>query len=372
MNSATAIETEEAPKHSRVRELLVAAIRAGEFAPGEQLPGERDVAARYGVSYMTARRAITEMVEADLLERRPNRGTFVRAQGSRRLAAVTVNLIFPLQQSSFSEQFTQTALAGIARRGWHSHLVQLQSGRERAAVRALQSGEPAIILAPHIEAPLEAAIRAATGTVVLIANRLSDDSVPSIMGDDAQAMRLILERLQTLGHRNIGFISRHPNHPIEQLRYQQWRQACAQFAAPDEIARRYIRAFESYVTPDVSAAHQIYGAVRAYLEAPACDVTALICAGDTMAISAMAACRDAGYPVPDKMSLVTIGDSAMMEFTHPAISCVDTRLPRHVEIALEQIEAAHSGGAPAPTVPLVEPFLIERATLAAPRETKAN
>ena len=344
----------------------MAAIRAGEFASGAQLPSGRELATRYEVSYMTARRAIADLVEADLLEQQPNKGTFVRARGLKRLTAVTLNLIFPLQATSFSEQFAQSAVAGVEARGWHYHIIQLQSGRERAAVRALQSGEPAVILSSYIEPQLETAIKEATGPVVLVANRLEDDSVPSVMGNDAQSVRLIMEHLQNLGHRAIGFISRQPNHPIEQLRNAQWREACASYASSDVIESRYIRASQGHVAPEVSPAHQIYGAVRAYLESPDCDVTALICAGDTIAIGTMAACRDAGYPVPEKMSLVTIGDSAIMEFYNPPVTCMDTRLPRHVEIALELIEAAQAGSAPAAQVHLVEPVLIERATVAAP------
>lgn len=53
-------------KHQEVRAAIMAAIRSGEFQIGHRLPSERELAERFGVSYMTARRAVSEMVEAAL------------------------------------------------------------------------------------------------------------------------------------------------------------------------------------------------------------------------------------------------------------------------------------------------------------------
>ena len=71
----------ETLKHLQVREAITLAIRSGEFPSGSRLPGERELARRFGASHMTARRAVTEMIEADLLERRTHQGTFVRSHG---------------------------------------------------------------------------------------------------------------------------------------------------------------------------------------------------------------------------------------------------------------------------------------------------
>lgn len=51
----------EVPKHIVVRQALTEAIWRGDYKPGDRLPAERDLAETHGVSYMMARRAITEM-----------------------------------------------------------------------------------------------------------------------------------------------------------------------------------------------------------------------------------------------------------------------------------------------------------------------
>ncbi|TAM93182.1 MAG: FadR family transcriptional regulator [Jatrophihabitans sp.] len=55
-------------------EQLASAIRLGVFATGEQLPPERDLAARLGVSRMTLREAIAALRDAELVQTRRGRG----------------------------------------------------------------------------------------------------------------------------------------------------------------------------------------------------------------------------------------------------------------------------------------------------------
>jgi DNA-binding GntR family transcriptional regulator len=55
----------------------MARITSGELAPGAQLPAERELAAEYGVSYDTIRRASALLRERGLIETVHGRGTFV-------------------------------------------------------------------------------------------------------------------------------------------------------------------------------------------------------------------------------------------------------------------------------------------------------
>lgn len=65
------------PLHHQVYLDLKAALDAREWVPGDQLPTERDLAARYGCSLITVRRALGELVREQRLERTRGRGTFV-------------------------------------------------------------------------------------------------------------------------------------------------------------------------------------------------------------------------------------------------------------------------------------------------------
>ena len=50
---------------------------AGEWEPGSLIPSERELCERYGISRMTARQSITELVNEGLLYREQGKGTYV-------------------------------------------------------------------------------------------------------------------------------------------------------------------------------------------------------------------------------------------------------------------------------------------------------
>lgn len=69
------------PAHVRIRNDLLQEIESGAFNVDQRLPGEVDLAERYGVTRMTVRQALTALVNDGLLVRRRGVGTFI-AQGA--------------------------------------------------------------------------------------------------------------------------------------------------------------------------------------------------------------------------------------------------------------------------------------------------
>jgi GntR family transcriptional regulator len=66
-----------APLYRQIKQLLVASLERGEWKPGELIPSEFELAARFQVSQGTVRKAVDELAAANLLVRRQGKGTFV-------------------------------------------------------------------------------------------------------------------------------------------------------------------------------------------------------------------------------------------------------------------------------------------------------
>lgn len=66
------------PKYLRLSDAIARAIRAGDLAPGQQLPPESQLAAQLPASLGTVQRALNHLAERGLLVRRHGHGTFVR------------------------------------------------------------------------------------------------------------------------------------------------------------------------------------------------------------------------------------------------------------------------------------------------------
>jgi GntR family transcriptional regulator len=65
------------PLYVQIQEYIAELILSGKLAPESKIPSERDFSVDLEVSRMTVRRAITELVNEGLLERRHGSGTYV-------------------------------------------------------------------------------------------------------------------------------------------------------------------------------------------------------------------------------------------------------------------------------------------------------
>jgi GntR family transcriptional regulator len=65
------------PLYRQIKDLLIGSLEQGEWKPGESIPSEVELAARFQVSQGTVRKAIDELAAENLLVRRQGKGTFV-------------------------------------------------------------------------------------------------------------------------------------------------------------------------------------------------------------------------------------------------------------------------------------------------------
>ena len=65
------------PLYRQIKGLILNSLRLGEWKPGEAIPSEMELSARFQVSQGTVRKAIDELAADNLLIRRQGKGTFV-------------------------------------------------------------------------------------------------------------------------------------------------------------------------------------------------------------------------------------------------------------------------------------------------------
>lgn len=72
------------PLYRQIKALILQALEAGEWRPGEVIPSEQELAARFSVSQGTVRKAIDEMAADNLLVRKQGKGTYVASHNDPR------------------------------------------------------------------------------------------------------------------------------------------------------------------------------------------------------------------------------------------------------------------------------------------------
>ena len=131
-----------AVRTSRLYELIVQQVEEsilnGQLKPGDQLPAERDLAQRFGVSRTAVREAVKTLREKGLVEAYSGRGTFV-TNGSSHTIRQSLDLMIRFNQEE----------------GW-THLAELRSVLEP---------EIAALAAPRIEEQLLITMREAVAAM---------------------------------------------------------------------------------------------------------------------------------------------------------------------------------------------------------------
>jgi len=126
------------PLYKQIKSLLVQRMQQGEWKPGEPIPSEMELAARFQVSQGTVRKAVDELAAENLLVRRQGKGTFVATHQEPRAQFRFLRLV-PDQgdavpaQSTFLECRRSKAPADVAEQ------LALRSGDGVIYVRRLLS-----------------------------------------------------------------------------------------------------------------------------------------------------------------------------------------------------------------------------------------
>ena len=156
MNSASSNPAAEAsasagspsfrPLYQQIKALITQSLQAGEWKPGELMPSEVELAARFKVSQGTVRKAIDELAAENLVLRRQGKGTFVASHAEERAHFRFLRLMpdegVPHHpENRFLEVKRIRAPAEVAR------LLDLKSGDAVVYIKRVQSfdGEPTIL-----------------------------------------------------------------------------------------------------------------------------------------------------------------------------------------------------------------------------------
>jgi len=126
------------PLYRQIKGLILQSLDNGEWRPGEAIPSETELAARFGVSQGTVRKAIDEMAADNLLVRRQGKGTYVASHSDPRAFFRFLRLA-PLSGALEAKKSTPLEC-------WRA-----KAGVEAARVLAIKLSDPIIIVRRLLE-----------------------------------------------------------------------------------------------------------------------------------------------------------------------------------------------------------------------------
>ena len=121
------------PLYRQIKSLILQALESGEWRPGQVIPSEQELAARFNVSQGTVRKAIDEMAADNILVRRQGKGTFVASHNDPRQMFRFLRLV--------PEEGDLTHPRSEPVDCWRA-----KAGQEAARLLAIEPGAPIIIV----------------------------------------------------------------------------------------------------------------------------------------------------------------------------------------------------------------------------------
>ena len=305
-----------------------------QLSAGDKLPGERTISKDLGISYMTTRKAIESLVAKGLLYKVPKKGAYVA--GHKKSATKTKNLGYFLDSSikgGLSSPYYSMIFDALekeaAKNGYSLMYISNTSGSDFLEIAKKIDG---VIIScfPRIE-PLIQELKERVA-VVCIDNSSADKSIPSVTLDNFNSVANSIDYLCTLGHQRIGFITGLDDSDIGRGRLAGYLSALkSQHIAEDR---------DLIYKGDYSFKTGILGADY-FLSLPR-PPTAIMCANDTMAISALREVSRKGLRVPADISIVGFDDIVMASQITPALTTVSVPVEEIAKKSIDILRTAMS------------------------------
>jgi GntR family transcriptional regulator len=146
LRAMTAASPTFSPLYRQIKELVLQSLDAGEWKPGEPIPSEIELSARFGVSQGTVRKAIDELAAEHLLVRRQGKGTFVASHSE----PVTQFRFLRLHPNEGEREQPESRLLEVRRQrasGDVARALDLKAGESVVYVRRLLvfGGQPIVL-----------------------------------------------------------------------------------------------------------------------------------------------------------------------------------------------------------------------------------
>ena len=360
MNPPT--ESKLIPPYAALAAELRRRIVADALSAGDYIGTELQIAKESRRSRMTVRRSVQMLINEGLVERRPGRGIFVRAQGheTRHIHMLAGNLLWTpaVRVSRAVQERAQEAGIDVTLRDACGSIEE-----DVASIRELPTQEidGAIIMSQHCASFNRALafLVASEFPFVVVDQGLRDIEAPSVVSDNRDGGAQAVRHLAKFGHTRIAFIGDIEASTSEE-RYIGVRDGCAELGLPlpavyDIQCNDRFADWEPNIRKSTLA-----------LLSTSPRPTAIVCSCDAVARHVYRVLADQGLTVPSDMSIIGFDDDPIAEWVSPSLTTIrqDFTSMGHAAMMLLEQRIANAN---TPTRHIRIPVtLVERESVAAP------
>jgi len=288
---------EAKPRYVQLTDSIRAKIQSGEWGEGDRLPSFAEMYRDHGASVATMQKAYDQLEKEGFIERRARSGVYVTNPPSVQfgmLAFVVPEKNGPIYygSSSYSMKLLHGAHQAAAALGYQlalCNISQFTSGDFSFSGGIVQGGRELIKSCASFGKPVVSLI-------------LQVSEVPAVGTDDFTGFKMITYHLLQLGHRRISILVSNEDDLSFPLRLRGYNKAFTESHLSPELSwQRRLRRYGKYLGYADQGYQEMQQWIREGWAKLGC--TAIVTQNDSTAIGVIKALREAGYRVPQDISV---------------------------------------------------------------------
>lgn len=303
---------EQFPKYAKVMSVIQRRIDKGDYLL-RTIPGERRIAEETGVSYMTARRAVIELVKKKVLIRRPNGALEAHPDYSKGGKGSNIALLSPSYPSPHIARMCWIVESAMKERDVKVRPVHYVHWDDPVVFEALSQTDGTFVVPTADNIPARVSDMMRESKVVILDGDFSAKGIPSIQLFPGAHIEKIFARLTNLGHRRIDCVNAQHDNPEIDRRIALWRKWLADHHLTGKLWSNPAPSFSD-------STEYAYNMMRDVVASRKINATAIVGTTYPSTVATIRALWEKGWKIGQDISVCTMNVEHMSNYFCPAVT----------------------------------------------------
>ncbi len=302
-------------KYLQITESIKRQISNGDFLI-DRVPSERKLAGAFGVSYMTARRAVQQLLSDDVFIRSDNGRLALNPHFCEK--ELSVIMVLPNWPVPSLDKWRKALTEIVRERGGILKTVYFDH-EDDSSIREALSGEytRCFLVLARISELMRQHICALRDRVVLLHHDLTEYGLTCLDASSSDYMKLLVDHLYQFGHRRMALLNTQPENEVIRGRIEAFQQRV-------ETLGQTITVFDSPVASFERADQKAYDLLCEKLRSGEFTGSAVVTTTIEAAIGALRAIHDCGKRPGKDISVCAFGGIEAARLSIPSITVTYT------------------------------------------------